>query len=248
MKKIAKLFGIIALVAVIAFSMAACGDPDDENNGNGNGNGNGGGGVGDTSAPTPEGKYYHEDNLVLSGQVYLEDYYTGSYTPFNDDLEIRNVHGGSGQVTGGMLSYSIGVPPYLIPLNDYFEGLFDDYEDLTVSREANSYLVENLPISTLYYGSLKRVKVIIGEKYSSEQVFYLYVDNDVTISGKGWTVTEKEGGMTITGTLGNLNLQLKEGWNTVYSKVILEETNATTGKYTKNVLLSNPASLMWVIQ
>jgi hypothetical protein len=43
MKNLFKLLGIIAIVAVIGFSMAACPeDPDnDNNNGNGNGNGNG---------------------------------------------------------------------------------------------------------------------------------------------------------------------------------------------------------------
>jgi hypothetical protein len=43
MKNIFKLFGIIALVAVIGFSMAACGG--DDGGGNGNGNGTGGGGA-----------------------------------------------------------------------------------------------------------------------------------------------------------------------------------------------------------
>jgi len=51
MKNVLKAFGIIALVAIIGFSMAACGEDGDDdnnnnnnvnNNGNGNGNGNGG--------------------------------------------------------------------------------------------------------------------------------------------------------------------------------------------------------------
>jgi len=41
MKNFFKLFGIIALVAVIGFSMAACGGDDDDDGGNGGGGGSG---------------------------------------------------------------------------------------------------------------------------------------------------------------------------------------------------------------
>jgi hypothetical protein len=69
MKNFVKWLGIIALVAVIGFSMAACGGDDDGGNGNGNGTGGGGGGGGALS-----GEYIKEGNARFP--TYFE--FTGS--------------------------------------------------------------------------------------------------------------------------------------------------------------------------
>jgi len=79
MKNWRKCFGIIALTAIIGFSMAAC----DDGNGNGGGGGDGSGALGAT--------------LNLSGQVYIADWSDTSVTfeRFTDNRTVYSELGGN---------------------------------------------------------------------------------------------------------------------------------------------------------
>ena len=250
MKKLSKLLGIIALVAIIGFSMAAC----DE----------GGGGGGPASGM---------ETLSLSGRVSLVNYDFSSGTPsitysnFIGNLEINDYGtGGSGAITNGNLSYSVGTPSNLSTFNkEDVENYFEDY-DITLSTASvqatilSEFGIANDNDAYLYRGSA--VWNVSGNSGTQihETVDYIYVNNDITITGTGGTEgphTNTYEGITYTQTYiaRNFSLALKTGWNAIYSKNEISSTltgpaqNPTGMTYTSTITisLSNP-SLRWVLE
>jgi hypothetical protein len=255
MKKIAKHFDpkllIIALAAVISFSMC------DDNKGGGG-----------------SGPAYYGDKLELpgediSGDVFIEvwthekKYWESgvSYTNYNNNMPFKNTYGGSGNITGGKLSYSIGVPDNLETLE--FDKIFDGkrYGNFK-SGTARGVVLDALPINSgtfdgLYRGESTITKVENRITVLDEKVLYIYVNNDVTVSGFGWTDSaphEYEDGDEIiifTGTfsLEHINLDLKKGWNVVYFEYresIRFNSDTQAGiEITEAVSLYNPSNLKW---
>jgi hypothetical protein len=88
MKNFIKLMGVIAVVAVIGFSMAACGGDDDDGGGGG-----GGGGGGSISGVWGDGSS-HEQTITFSGSNYTfadDDgsvLSSGTYTLASDGKDI----------------------------------------------------------------------------------------------------------------------------------------------------------------
>jgi len=83
MKNIVKLFGIIALVALIGFSMVACGGDDGGGGGGGGGGGSGNGSLTITGLTAYNGKYVggscvkSADNIIMAGGQYNNGTLTG---------------------------------------------------------------------------------------------------------------------------------------------------------------------------
>jgi hypothetical protein len=228
-----------------------------------------------------DGTAYLGNTLELSGQVYLgrrnETGIGVSYENFNGNLTIDDYYGGSGEITDGNLAFSIGTPDELKAFSDpqHYEdedynagwgSFFDDHDNVQASAN-----VRGLVLHTLYYvdyynagmgrGFQKQNTTISvhGNSYSGtlEHVFYMYVENDVTVSGKGKseTYTTVEGTTyTQTITTRNFNLALKAGWNAVYTKYEFSETftgtidnpTSVTMTLTETMPLKNPA-LKWVL-
>ena len=241
-----KVFGIIALIAVIGFLATAC--PEDDNGG---------------------GPTFLGDKLELSGQVYLakwnDDYTSLSYQDFSGNLAIDDNYGGSGEIKNGKLSYSIGVPTNLQTLDFTDEYNYDgeSYNNFSVSKSNVKGLIIWLSVdSNDYYGVYKGNTAYNVQTSSSsrtiESVNYVYVEEDVTVSGSGKTDTGSDtyDGVSETwkSTTGNLNLAFKKGWNAVYGKTEISQTftgtldNPTSinGTYTNTLSLSNP-SLRWLL-
>ena len=230
MKNFVKSFGIIALAAVIGFSMTACGD---------NGNGDG----------LESGVCKVLDNrtrLEFSGQVYEESYSdTGSYyEKFTGDLEIIEYLGGSGEIINGKLNYSIGVPDNSDLINfsylTYNTDLFYDYDYLGCSDNGAKFaVIEYLVLDCYDYYMIARNKWTIktnAETY--EGVTFIYADRNVTLSADG-KIENHPAGFTMV--IEDLELVLLKGWNTVYIK----KEYSANGKVTTT--LGNP-SLLWTIQ
>jgi len=263
----------VFLGVLLAFGLAFAGCPTD-------GNGGGGGNGGDNN----DGTAYLGNTLELSGQVYLEiNTDTGtSYQKFNGNRPITDYYGGSGEIRSGNLDYSIGKPDELETFYAYYDddynygwGRFfdEDYNNVQVSNPSVKGLVLD-SISPLWddnnWWLLSKANETVSVRGNSasgtfEGVSYVYVENDVTVSGTGKTTTHNYNSnweiatdnvvYSITYTTRNLNLALKAGWNAVYFK---EESSGTfTGTYgnstsmnytgTKTMSLKNP-SLRWVIQ
>jgi hypothetical protein len=234
MKNKMKLLGIIAIAALIGFSMAACDD------------GGGGGGGGTTSLG---------DTPVLSGKVYLsgDNRDNPSYTAYTGGKLNVSAYGltQKGTIENGQFSFTLGTPgtEYLWDADDVKEDYFYEYTNVTVSpSSAKFFIIPSFSIDTTGYYGLSRENVTIKGSSTSasgtyEWVWYCYADKDCTISGTGKTTTEDGD----TYTTKNFNLALKAGWNTVYSK---NQISATQAKFTSTVTisLSNPGSLKWVLE
>jgi hypothetical protein len=239
MKNSLKFFGIIALTVVIGLSTTGC--PTDDGG-------------------SEDGPAFLGDRLELSGQVYTEkwnDSYTSlSYQNYTGNLAINDYYGGSGEIKNGNLSYSIGTPD-LYTLNPE-DQLGRGYDNVTSSSQ-------NVKGRLLYYldtnsGDLRKTSHTIsisGTKFSEtyEGVVYVYVDKDVTVSGKGKEEKYDEDGYNETYTTKNFSLALKAGWNAVYTKVTesssfagsIDNPTSVNFTYTETMSLGNP-SLKWVLE
>lgn len=247
MKNAIKLLGIIALVAVIGFSMVSCDD---------------GGGPGGPSGAA---------KLDFSGQqVYNDDFdwdtFKVTYTKFDGNLAITDGGlGGTGSIAAGKLNYKLETAPpagSLLPASAMIEDLEDMYTNVKFTPSTvNFAMLEGFGVGGSDYDSL--VKEYFSMKQSTTSfsmnqvgVFYIYVDADVTVTAKG--VTEKddydEDGFEISQehTMRDINMKLKKGWNAVNSKYtssISYSLSTMKGKETSTVQVStgDPSEARWVL-
>jgi len=221
MKNIFKMFAAITMAMVMGFSMAACSSDSDSDDG-----GNSSGGSGNNSGSVSLG-----DELVLEGQVYtFEMSYEGilsggdmvAYSPYIGSKKITSKSGGSGQITGGKLSFRIGIPTDLEPFGNFSldEDSGDLGADITIegSVEPSDVLGSQLILDNLSKEnmSMKMDMQTMAMDIAVDAVSYTYVDKDCT-------VTIKEGnaeGIKIQ----KATFNLKKGWNVTNSVM-----KATTG-------------------
>jgi len=251
MKNTIKVFGIIALVAVIGFSMAAC-SGDDLDNGGGNGGGDGPSFLGTT--PTLSGQVYVQKFDENKGTVSFQ-----AYTGSNQTVYAGNGWGdktiGQGTIKGGQFSITLGTPTSLDNIKSIFYGgggsgdggrvSLDDSDaaDLTVSPSTAKGVHLYLTVGS---GDLGRANITgVYPNGIIEHVEYFYVDKDCTISSTGKTENPYEGYTDIYITK-PFSLALQAGWNTVYLKA---QTSVSGGVYTTTSTYSmgNPSNLKWVL-
>ena len=239
MLKKALLTKMLMVMLVLIFPLFGCGD-DGDDSGNASG----------------------MDTLRLSGRVYLENWNENetnvSYSNFTGNLTIDDYLGGSGTVTNGNLSYSVGIPSNLYEID--FEDEFWGYDITSSGAAVQGRFLYGLDTNNGYLEKYSIAPNVRNNSHSwkSEWVEYVYVDNDITITGIGKTETETwtEDGTTYTETYirRNFNLALKTGWNAIYHKS--EGSGTFTGTWqnptsmtdttTRTLSLSNP-SLRWVL-
>ena len=248
MKSFGKNFWIIALAAIIAASMfSACG-----------------GGADDGGESFDSGiSLVLADRLEFSGPVYVLEYYGDGnaevYPYTGGDITFATPYGGSGGISNGQLNFSIGKPDNMGQL--YFNSLFGGghFSSITASNPATGVFLDYFDATgciTADHCYLRRYNASERETATSyfgtySFVFYVYVANDVTVSGKGITETYSEGedGITLneTFTSRDFSLALATGWNSVH---FLSETrgnySSNTYTYTTTVTVSrgNPP-LRW---
>jgi hypothetical protein len=282
--KQAFVYGIFAVILALVF--AACGDGD----GGGGGGDNPGDKNPTTPPGTtenPVGTVYLGETLTLTGQVYEWDYdnysfrrYNGSgtveagYDDYDNQTHTSNTFplGGSGAITNGQLNFTIGKPDYiknLGPEDLLVNDIWESYTNIQASKP-NVRGIE-LYLDAFFdwgiysaYGVGKRNFQYseTGNSYSEieELVSYIYVEEDITVSGKGktrtWTTYEYNNKNNIyTHTTKDFTLALKKGWNAVYYLGEAKGTFSGRDEYgdrtninetwTITVFLSNPA-LRWV--
>jgi hypothetical protein len=224
MKNLYKLLGIAALALAIVFSMTGC--PTESKNDSSNNN---------------------RETLFISAegeQVYNKDTtgktpYTGSFT-----LGLSSGIGGTGEVKDGKLTFKIETPS-LVSMSDLLSQLwqlsnYDDVKATNDSVQGNSiseFWDVNADWSTNFQRVVKEKWTQTGGGGTWEQITYVYVDGDVTISGTG-----KETPYTSeTIKTNNITLPLKKGWNTLCEK------HVNTGGTTTTAILSvSSPSLYWV--
>jgi len=177
---------------------------------------------------------------ITSEQVYVMDISqsgTLTYKTYTDSINtfVSDV-GGSGKISNGKLTFSIGVPD------------FDSQEDFDISDLGNIYgestsmnvytditmAPNDTRIASLSFSnpSLNKMNMSMSETSMSwEMVMYWYADKACTIKATGGTVTED----TATTTFENINLSLGAGWNYVNIKVSGTDTGGTMSVKTGNL-------------
>jgi len=241
-----KILGIIAMVAIIGFTMTACDG-------------------GDTTTASL-GNELKLTNQQVWTATWDENETTGvpsvSYQHFNGDLTIEwaDDYNGSGSVKGGKLSLTLGTPP-----SEYLELLGnDDDED---ESEGPIYTISDPTVKGMLLfglstenGSIGRFKTSYSGTQnnlsaSDEMVMYYYVDKDVTFSATKYTDNDEytEDGFTHkeTYTHNAYSINLKKGWNALHQKYSYTESfNAATNTWTTTATISasasNPSSVYWV--
>jgi hypothetical protein len=248
--------GMLAMALVFGITVVGC------DNGSTNGN--------DGTSP------FLGDTLELSGQVYRARWnaktFSVDYLPYaGPNLTLDDWRDGRWSIKNGNLSFSIGVPEGLQPVND-FKDFFWGYHDLTISRPSVegrilTGLVDDDEVDGDYIRRYElrkeRETYSLGNgsySYKHERVYYFYVESDTTLSGKGRTETQtgywpaREHPVAVTTK--DFTLQLKTGWNAVYIKWeyqlkftgddVNNPTSITNATDTGTISLGNP-SLRWVL-
>jgi len=258
MKNIVKQLGIILIILIIGFSMTACPDVDDSNNGNNNNSSNPAAGI-STLNLSGKVQIQGEFNEATNTVAYSE--YAGSDLTFNDS---ENNLGVTGTVTNGNLSYSVGTPPAgeLDTFDEEFVYFFSWYDDITLSKTSvKGYLLHNFNVAGGSNASISRSLASgnLGDNTFSqteEYAGYIYVNNDITVTGTGGTDVSNSIYGPYTTTWNNLNLAFKTGWNVLHMKRTY--TTTFTGTFSAPTItsvtdtvtcsLSNPNSLKWVLE
>jgi hypothetical protein len=240
MRKLLKVFGLIAIVAVIGFSITACSDPEEEDK---------------DKDKNPSGQTSFGDTLEFSNeQVYVVDYgdhdYTVNYKPYTGaDVTFASVYGAIPKIVNGKFSFSVGAPTSQ-DLEGIDEMFYEDFTDLNISDSTAKFATIyfetsnwdiNMSRSNVEYKDIKTSgDEVISGSMTRESVDFVYVDKPVKITGKGYTETDEEG--TYTFKYNDLNLSLAKGWNTVCYKFVYSFSSTT-----ETISVSNPSSVKWVL-
>jgi hypothetical protein len=184
--------------------------------------------------------------LTLSGQVYTQELsysdMSYSYKPYTGNItNLINNAGGTGSITGGKLSFSVGTPPAssleplkVTPNNENIRtGI---YADARISPSGAKYV--ELDFSNIDLGKENFNLNFNTGAMTMDFVYYVYVDTDCTATATGGTYTE--GGVKMT--FPNVNLQYKRGWNTLNMKLVTSSSSGTISIGTGDL-----SSCRWVI-
>ena len=239
MKNTSKLFGFIALVAVIGFSMSACGG--DDNDGGGGGNGS----LGNTLTITNAQVYSEDSNdqlVEFTGTVqnlnYVEVKNKNRDGDFSVLKSLNELIDGNPTVTliNGKLNVTLGTPKASSLEN------FDTSElppGITVSTTGVKVFIinifydsptwnDNRVMQSTYYPSFD------PSRDTHMHVNYIYSNKDVNISG---TYIYDEYSFTYT-----YAMNLKAGWNSV-----LETTKDIEGGFLSYKTGTPPSDCKWII-
>jgi len=190
MKNLVRLFGLIAIVAVITFALVFTGCKDDDEDEE---DGGSGGAVSGISSLVLSGQVYGEDDSQFKGNLNI----SGVYNWYGDVVNI-----GTGRITNGVLNYTIGTPPNssLTSYRDYEDGYLFSPNETTSNRNVKLLAFSSLKTDSDIFDELFKANI-----HSESGAFYIYVDGDVTIRSER---TAKE-----NYTINAFSLSLQKGWN-----------------------------------
>jgi len=149
--------------------------------------------------------------LNLSGQVWDSE-----TAPVTGNRQVTSSVGGSGVITNGQLSFTVGTPSHLVSASDVFDDVLGDYfTNVSVSNAgARGAFIDNLDLAGRS-GILWRE---FGDGVTGYLVAYIFADRNFTVTGNGRTFTETWGGFTTIISTQNFNIGLRAGWNVVYQR------------------------------
>jgi len=185
---------------------------------------------------------YLGQTLTLTGQVWRYNSDNGTWTEYTENRVIQSDCGGSGAITNGQLNFTIGTPSSseLESINFFND---EDYTNISISNSNAKCAVLSLTLEKLA-NEPAMVSVYIDKMWEdndeSLMAFYLYVDRDVTITGKGIKNYGNDGVYSLTTT--DINLSFKAGWN-----VVCQNYNVNNNELIRSMSIKNPSNLRWVL-
>ena len=247
MKNKIKFLGIIALVAIVG-GMTACKEEKKDPRKF----------WAEEFKISGEQVYYVEKTLTTIYSEWVASGASGNLTypqyeklPKGAELTHDNNIIGSGQInSSGKLSYNATTPPPTnLSASTIITSNLTYWDDVELSNNAvkvfafSSFKVK-APNSGTVSKSADKVTIKKDLSYSSkaESVQYVYVNDDVTVTGKG---KETPSGNN-TYTTKNLKLDLKEGWNAIYQKTDSKGTYLGEITHAISISRSNP-NLKWTL-
>ena len=170
--------------------------------------------VPDSAAGSPTAEYTAFDG---NRGIFSRELQTGRQGDYNWE----------GFIGGGRLFFAIGTPPRLsvVGTDRYmlFEGYHYTYDDFTISpRNARGAVLRGLDTEgDGFSGRLVRQNLDAGGGTSVlDEVYYIYVDQNVAVSGRGHTVSDA--GYAVR--LEDINIRLEKGWNVMHVRSVAVET------------------------
>jgi len=183
------------------------------------------------------GNPYLGNVLNISAQVYNKK----TNLPFLQNLFIEELNdiNGTANITKGKLYLNISSPSPLKSITNFFTGWHTNYNYSDTSVQA-AKLWDGMISENNYNFSWLERRRDRDSPWLYENVSYIFVNKDVTISAKGKD-TNYGGGAKTTSL--DFSLDLKQGWNAVYFR--FAETSAITDECT--YILGNPDEIRWMI-
>jgi hypothetical protein len=196
----------------------------------------------DTNEPNP-GQVHLGNTLTLSGQVYtiegiFENY---SYQELDGNSTVISA-GGTGSITNGSLSFSIGTPGSLELASSSF---WPQGSNFSVNPPAAQGAGLDMKSGTPYKGEINRMSYgsFSGTQESGTFTFYYviytFVDRDVTISSEYLYENGEPYGREDF-IFNAFTLNLEKGWNAVHFKCVHSWAPGTPDTKTYTVTLANP--------
>ena len=251
MKTTVKIVGAIALAAVIGLPLASCGGTGSPANGT-NRNGIEGNPILGESVDLEGVQLRHSfDNATFTENRNITGVGFWHEDPFQ---EFRTVTGWTGSIEDGLLNFSIDSPNIgdLWDIAEFFNSYIEDIgvpADIFAGLAVGSAQAAAISHINIPNGDIMRHRWEEGTPYIIEWVMYIYVDQNVTISGTGRTNNDMgcccDPFRIITR---NLNLNLQKGWNAVHLRADSRYGSGGIWTRTVTIALSNPDRVRWVIR
>ena len=267
-KKVLKLSGIIAFVAIIGFLVVSC-----DNGTTGGGRGSGGGGSSQEPSPHPPGgsqprppappnppgpsipavsSYHIGAILNLAGQVYVEDPLGNlvhlqvldppgnvSGLPFSFGAEgLLEMPGGTFSINNGQFNLSGVGTPNQM---ESIATLFAGLNNLVISNPSAQYAWIFKP--NLIRGNEVLVETPDRQTFTLDLVMFVYVNQDVTVSAHSTTLGVE--------TINALHISLIPGWNALHQRIVTVHNldgggNVTSSTQAITMTAANPTGLIWI--
>jgi len=221
MKTVTKMFVIIALAAVIVFSMTACGD--------------------EPKKTGEESSYVGITLKVTKEQVWErtgESAISEAYAEYKDTDEVSIVNSGGteiglGDILGGYLNFSVSEPGADDLVSwDELKVMFGEWENVTTDDSTAKGNAIRLITST--GRTLQRERIYgVSANLGLEKLIYVYVNKDCKITGD-----QPSGGPAAL----VLDLSLKKGWN-----LLCRREYSINGQPAVTVDMRQPVDFRWVL-
>jgi len=202
-------------------------------------------------------------SLNLTGQVYTMEMNmptssSGSfslfkYESYKGDKTLTSNVGGTGSIKNGKLTFSVGAPSasMLTPAKmiefPSDENIPADLSNIYSDAKCTPADVKFVPLEIQGLEKFNfNVTANSGTGSGSgtiELVFHIYYDKACKLTATGGKVKQE----SITMTVPNLNLSMKQGWNTINMKATFNTTSSGTGTVSFSMKTGDSSTCKWVV-